>query len=146
MKYLAVPTLALTSLASGAVAPSAPDCAALFEASQRLIPGLRPYVARTYPAGSDFLDVEYPAHNLTEFCRFGANYNTSSISSIQFEIWLPTLKKWNGRFAHVGNGGDAGFIFYGDMGVSLTKYGFAVAGTNTGLQMTGRSPSRTPSH
>ncbi|KAG8711144.1 hypothetical protein FRC09_020757 [Ceratobasidium sp. 395] len=128
-----ISALALVNTVLSMIAPSSPDqCTALFQSSQRLIPGLKPYVARIYPAGSDFLGVEYPAHNLTEFCRFGANYNTSSTSSIQFEVWLPTKEKWNGRFAHVGNGGDAGYLFYGDMGVALTKYGFAVAGTNVG--------------
>ncbi|QRV75223.1 carbohydrate esterase family 1 protein [Ceratobasidium sp. AG-Ba] len=124
MKYsIATIPLALATLVAGL---GSPDCVNLFQSSQRLIPGLRPYVSRIYPAGSDFVGVGVttPAHNLTEFCRFGANYNTSSTSSIQFEVWLPTVKRWNGRFAHVGGGGD--------MGTAMTKYGFAVAGTNAG--------------
>ncbi|SDA03112.1 BZ3500_MvSof-1268-A1-R1_Chr11-1g03310 [Microbotryum saponariae] len=64
------------------------------------------------------------------FCRFGAEIKTSSQSKIHFEVWMPD--KWSGRFAMVGNGGDAGSVNYPDMGVPLTKYKFAVASTNTG--------------
>jgi len=104
----------------------------LLNSSQIIIPGIKPYVARTYPAGSNFSEGAYPARNIAEFCRFGAHYNTSSTSSIQFEVWLPTAKNWNGRFAHVGGGGNSGTIYYQDMGLPLTKYGFAIAGTNAG--------------
>ncbi|KAJ1305115.1 hypothetical protein OPQ81_000152 [Rhizoctonia solani] len=97
-----------------------------------LIPGLRPYVAQTYSAGSNFSLNDLIFSDLSEFCRFGAQYNTSANSQIQFEVWLPTADNWNGRFAHAGNGGDLGSISYQEMSVPMTKYGFAMASTNTG--------------
>lgn len=110
----------------------ATNCTALLDSTPTLIPGLRPYVAQTYATGSNFTEANSTVPNLAEFCRFGAQYNTSSASQFQFEVWLPTAANWNGRFAHVGNGGDLGSISYSDMGVPLTKYGFAVASTNAG--------------
>jgi len=50
-------------------------------------------------------------------------------SEIRFEVWLP--KTWNGKFAGIGNGGTAGFIFYPDMAEPL-KRGYAVGATDTG--------------
>ncbi|KEP49446.1 putative feruloyl esterase B, partial [Rhizoctonia solani 123E] len=110
-----------------------PNCTALLDSAPALIPGLRPYVAQTYPAGSSFsLGNTTTFSDLSEFCRFGAQYNTSTNSQIQFEVWLPTADNWNGRFAHAGNGGDLGSISYQEMSVPMTKYGFAMASTNTG--------------
>jgi feruloyl esterase len=51
--------------------------------------------------------------------------------AINFEVWLPTEANWNGKFNGVGNGGLAGFINTGDMGVSLAR-GYATASTDTG--------------
>ncbi|CAE6426162.1 unnamed protein product [Rhizoctonia solani] len=95
-----------------------PNCTALLDSAATLIPGLRPYVAQTYPAGSEFsLSNTTSFSDLSEFCRFGAHYNTSTNSQIQFEA---------------GNGGDLGSISYQEMSVPMTKYGFAMASTNTG--------------
>ncbi|KAF8741886.1 tannase family, partial [Rhizoctonia solani] len=85
-----------------------------------------------YPAGTNFTSDEGSVPNLAEFCQFTAQYNTLSSSSLQFEVWMPMVENWNGRFAHVGNGVDSGSISYSYMGVPLTKYGFAVASTNAG--------------
>ncbi|KAH9814713.1 Tannase/feruloyl esterase [Melampsora americana] len=69
--------------------------------------------------------------NLPRFCRFGGHFNTSSISQVQFEVWLP-VEDWSGRFAFVGNGGGAGGVNFPDMGIPLSKYKFAVVSTNAG--------------
>ncbi|CCO32740.1 hypothetical protein BN14_06803 [Rhizoctonia solani AG-1 IB] len=120
------------------VAHSVDNCSALFSESKILIPNLNPYVARGYEAGTTFSTADAsPAYNtpvpdLIEFCRFGAEYNTSTTSKFRFEIWMPSAEKWNGRFAFVGNGGDAGGVNYPDMGIPLSKYGFAVASTDGG--------------
>ncbi|CEL58899.1 hypothetical protein RSOLAG1IB_08919 [Rhizoctonia solani AG-1 IB] len=141
------------------VAHSVDNCSALFSESKILIPNLKPYVARGYEAGTTFSTADAsPAYNtpvpdLIEFCRFGAEYNTSTTSKFRFEIWMPSAEKWNGgfnttkpsfyinneqicpslgRFAFVGNGGDAGGVNYPDMGIPLSKYGFAVASTDGG--------------
>ncbi|CAE6505343.1 unnamed protein product [Rhizoctonia solani] len=91
------------------------DCAGLLSSSQTLIKGLKPYVAEIHPANVTFVPVGNPAYpnpvpDLPEFCRFGAEYNTSTISKFRFELWLPKSGHWNGRFAMVGNGGDAGGV------------------------------------
>ncbi|KAJ1302703.1 hypothetical protein OPQ81_003018 [Rhizoctonia solani] len=113
------------------------DCAALFNNSRTLIKGLKPYVTEVHPANVTFVPVgnvayPQPVPDLPEFCRFGAEYNTSIKSKFRFELWLPKSDHWNGRFAFIGNGGDAGGVNYGDMAIPLAKYGFAVASTDTG--------------
>ncbi|CAE6437042.1 unnamed protein product [Rhizoctonia solani] len=126
----------ITSAASGTDA--AIDCSSLFVESKSLIPGLQPYSVQSYPAGTTFSTPDAsprynsPVPNLTAFCRFGAEYNTSTSSKFRFEIWMPNPDEWNGRFAFVGNGGYAGGINYPDMGIPLSKYRFAVASTDTG--------------
>ncbi|KAF8684546.1 tannase family [Rhizoctonia solani] len=128
------------------------DCTALFKDSQALIKGLKPYASEVHPANVTFVpvgDIAYPqpVPDLPEFCRFGAEYNTSTTSKFRFEVWLPDSKLWNGRFAFVSYVFsvnytladyeweyrlDAGGVNYADMAIPMTKYGFAVASTNTG--------------
>jgi feruloyl esterase len=52
-------------------------------------------------------------------------------SEINFELWIPTVAAWNGRFQGVGNGGYSGALDYGRMAGALRK-GFATAGHDTG--------------
>ncbi|KAF8671801.1 tannase family [Rhizoctonia solani] len=133
------------------------DCAALFKDSQTLIKGLKPYASEVHPAKVTFVPVgniayPEPVPDLPEFCRFGAEYNTSTTSKFRFEVWLPNSELWNGRFAFVSPVFsenytpadyerecrlDAGGVNYADMAIPLTKYGFAVASTNTGHNGTG---------
>ncbi|KDN49057.1 hypothetical protein RSAG8_02410, partial [Rhizoctonia solani AG-8 WAC10335] len=120
---------------------AAVDCSSLLADSRSLISGLRPYAAQSYPAGTTFstpdasLRYNSPVPNLISFCRFGAEYNTSANSKFRFELWMPSPEEWNGRFAFVGNGGD--------MGIPLSKYGFAVASTDTGHNGTSEDGSFT---
>jgi hypothetical protein len=68
----------------------------------------RPYTTRSLATsdGTNFsIPDSPPVPNLPSFCRFGAFFNTSSQSRVQFELWLP-VNGWNQRFAFVGNGGD----------------------------------------
>lgn len=98
------------------------DCPGLFNASTVLIPGLSPYIASVYDLrllstrwSLTLLSVSHPANvtfstpdaspsypqpvpDLPEFCRFGAEFNTSKISKVRFEVWLPKLDHWNGVF------------------------------------------------
>ncbi|KAF8602378.1 tannase and feruloyl esterase [Ceratobasidium sp. AG-I] len=128
----------LTALLHGSNTSHPLNCSALLDASTALILGLNPYVAAIHPANVTFSTPDaspsypQPVPDLPEFCRFGAEFNTSKISKVRFEIWLPKLDHWNGRFAFVGNGGDAGGVNYPDMGIPLSKYGFAVASTDNG--------------
>ncbi|KAL8283907.1 hypothetical protein RQP46_005339 [Phenoliferia psychrophenolica] len=113
-------------------------CADLWRVAPTLLPSLEVYVAQSYPANTTFstpfasVGYKTPVPNLSAFCRFGAYIHTSNTSKTQFEVWLPLESEWSGRFAMVGNGGDAGGVNYPDMGMPLSKYHFAVASTDAG--------------
>src|SRR5262245_6437406 len=70
-----------------------------------------------------------PYGGLPAFCRVAGTIAPVPDSQIHFEVWLPT--GWNRKFAAVGNGGAAGFIFYPFMAEAL-KGGYAVGATDTG--------------
>jgi len=74
-------------------------------------------------------DVQY--HDIPAFCRVAATMRPSSDSEIKIEVWLPAPSAWNGKFMAVGNGGQAGEIYYHKMGLPLSL-GYAVASTDTG--------------
>ncbi|KAI5478379.1 hypothetical protein MNV49_005128 [Pseudohyphozyma bogoriensis] len=132
-----VQAASLLALAASAVAAPAPSaCSALWQTAPKLISNLTIYVAESYPDNTTFstptatTDYNTPVTNLSAFCRFGAYFNTSSNSRVQFEVWLP--EDWNGRFAMVGNGGDAGGINYPSLGAAMSGYQFATSSTDTG--------------
>ncbi|GAA5855137.1 hypothetical protein JCM8547_002395 [Rhodosporidiobolus lusitaniae] len=117
---------------------SAISCHDLWEKAPQILPDLEVYYAGDYEAGTNFTTeyatVAYPdaVPDLAAFCRFGAWIHTPGDNRVQFEVWLPKPEEWSGRFAMVGNGGDAGGVNFPDMGVPLTKYHYAVASTDTG--------------
>jgi len=74
-------------------------------------------------------DVAYK--DIPAFCRVTATMRPSSDSEIKIEVWLPPAQTWNGKFMAVGNGGQAGEIYYHKMGLPLSL-GYAVASTDTG--------------
>ncbi|KAH8895586.1 tannase and feruloyl esterase [Thozetella sp. PMI_491] len=61
---------------------------------------------------------DLPAH-----CRVAAQFNTSSDSTVNFEIWMPDISQWNGRFLAVGNGGWAGASQLKDFATMSTNGG-----------------------
>ena len=67
-----------------------------------------------------------PAH-----CRIEATARPTSDSEIKFEVWIPPVDAWNGKFEGVGNGGYSGAIGYTAMAAGLQR-GYAVAGSDTG--------------
>lgn len=77
------------------------------------------------PAGAQ-TSLDVPA-----FCRVTATARPTSDSEINFEVWLPEARLWNGDFEGVGNGGYVGAIHYSDMAEAL-KRGFATSGSDTG--------------
>jgi feruloyl esterase len=88
-----------------------------------------PDLVMTLPAGpagpGARLDVTVP------LCRLIAFSTPTSDSHITFELWLPSVANWNGKFQAVGNGGFIGQIGYGAMASAL-KRGYATASTDTG--------------
>ena len=67
----------------------------------------------------------------TPFCRARGIIKPSSDSDINFEVWLPPVGTWNGRYEGVGNGGFAGTVIYEAMYLAL-QAGYAASGTDTG--------------
>ena len=49
---------------------------------------------------------------LPAFCRVEATARPTSDSDIKFEVWIPPVEAWNGKFQGVGNGGYSGAIGY----------------------------------
>jgi feruloyl esterase len=65
------------------------------------------------------------------FCRIQATSRPSTDSDIKFEIWMPVVSSWNGRFLAVGGGGNSGSIQYTPMSIGLAQ-GYAVLSTDNG--------------
>src|SRR4051794_31087116 len=68
---------------------------------------------------------------LPAFCRVEATARPTSDSDIKFEVWIPPVEAWNGKFQGVGNGGYQGSISYAAMAAALRR-GYATASTDTG--------------
>ena len=67
---------------------------------------------------------------LPAFCRVTAVAKPTADSDIKIEVWLPATG-WNGKFRGQGNGGFAGSIDYGALGLAIAQ-GYATAATDTG--------------
>ena len=78
------------------------------------------------PPGPEAAALTLPAH-----CRVEATARPTTDSEIRFEVWIPPVDAWNGKFEGVGNGGYAGAIGYAAMAAGLRR-GYAVASTDTG--------------
>ena len=83
--------------------------------------------------------------DLPAFCRVAATLRPTSDSVIKIELWLPPPGAWNGKFMAIGNGGQAGEIYYHKMGLPLTL-GYAVASTDTGHEGKGDDGSYALGH
>ena len=88
-------------------------------------------------------DIAYK--DLPAFCRVAATMRPTSDSEIKIEVWLPPADRWNGKFMAIGNGGQAGEIYYHKMGLPLTL-GYAVASTDTGHEGKGDDGSYALGH
>jgi feruloyl esterase len=132
-------TLTAFALLPAAAAMAAPPCENLTNVSlpQTTITMATPVTPGGFrpPAGFSLNlapgDVAYK--DLPAFCRVAATMRPTSDSDIKIEVWLPQAATWNGKFMAVGNGGQAGEIYYHKMGLPLTL-GYAVASTDTGHQ------------
>jgi feruloyl esterase len=65
------------------------------------------------------------------FCRVIGVATPTSDSHIGFEVWLPPVTQWNGKFQGEGSGGSAGAISVGAMAVALNA-GYATVSTDNG--------------
>ena len=88
--------------------------------------------------------VPQPIANLPSFCRVAGTMRPSKDSDIRFEVWMPA-SGWNGKFFGVGNGGFAGAISYGGLGVAIRE-NYAAASTDTGHQASGTDASWALNH
>jgi feruloyl esterase len=68
--------------------------------------------------------------SLPAFCRVVAEAKPTSDSDIKLEVWLPA-SGWNGKLQGLGNGGFAGLIDTGGLGMAL-KAGYAATATDAG--------------
>jgi hypothetical protein len=65
------------------------------------------------------------------FCRVVGTVTPTSDSHIGFEVWLPPVAQWNGKFQGEGSGGSAGAISTGAM-LEALKAGYASMSTDNG--------------
>lgn len=122
-----VPTLAQTGKPAAAGTP----CASL---AALTIPNVTVNAAAIVAPGFVPPGPQIPGTNnspLPAFCRVEATARPTSDSEIKFEVWIPPVDAWNGKFQGVGNGGYQGSISYTAMGNALRR-GYATASTDTG--------------
>jgi feruloyl esterase len=74
------------------------------------------------------------------FCRVVGVSTPTSDSHIGFEVWLPPMASWNGKFRGEGSGGSAGAISPGPMNDAL-KSGYATMSTDNGHLNDPNSPN-----
>jgi len=65
------------------------------------------------------------------FCRVVGLATPTSDSKVGFEVWMPPLNTWNGKFQGVGSGSSAGSIATAAMLVALMD-GYAAMATDNG--------------
>src|SRR6185503_19050648 len=65
------------------------------------------------------------------FCRVAGVATPSADSHIGFEVWLPPVSQWNGKFRGEGSGGSAGSLSPGPMREALLA-GYATMSTDNG--------------
>jgi feruloyl esterase len=95
------------------------------------IPNVIIHAAAMVAAGSFTPPGGPAALTLPVFCRIEATARPTSDSEIKFEVWIPPLEAWNGKFQGVGNSGYQGSISYAAMAAALRR-GYATASTDTG--------------
>lgn len=125
----------LIGLASAPV--KAASCESLVSLS---LPDTTITMAQIVPAGSFVLPPGTPPgppgvppprfDNLPPFCRVAATLKPTADSDIKIEVWLP-VSGWNEKFQAVGNGGWAGVISFGALGLAVGR-GYAAGSTDTG--------------
>ena len=120
--------LVLWAQAAGPSAAAGTACANL---AALTIPNVTVNAAALVAAGPFTPPGSQTAMTLPAFCRVEATARPTSDSEIKFEVWIPPVEAWNGKFQGVGNGGYQGSISYAAMATALRR-GYATASTDTG--------------
>jgi feruloyl esterase len=89
---------------------AAPPGTACSDLKALSIPDVTVTAATAMPAGSFTPPGSRNAITLPAFCRVVGVAKPVSDSEIRFEVWIPPVQAWNGKFQGVGNGGYAGSI------------------------------------
>jgi feruloyl esterase len=72
------------------------------------LPQTKVTLARSYRAGELVSGMTKAPVGL---CRVAGTSKPSNDSNINFEVWIPTNGRWNGKYEQIGNGGFAGTIW-----------------------------------
>src|SRR5438874_13232157 len=130
-RFVAAFALALTPLFAEVSTPAASTGTACANLAALTIPNVTIKSATAAPAGPFTPPGAQTALTLPAFCRIEATARPTSDSDIRFEVWIPPVDAWNGKFEGVGNGGYQGSISYAAMATALRR-GYATASTDTG--------------
>src|SRR5438067_8333959 len=134
-RYIAGLVVALIPLAGETIVPAAASSGPYGTACSNLaaltIPNITIKSANTVNAGPFTAPGSATSMTVPAFCRVEATARPTSDSDIRFEVWIPPVEAWNGKFQGVGNGGYQGSISYPAMATALRR-GYATASTDTG--------------
>jgi len=123
--------VALLPLIGQAAAPAGPGGTSCDNLAALTIPNITIKSANAIAAGPFSPPGSTAPLTLPAFCRVEATARPTSDSEIKFEVWLPPVEAWNGKFQGVGNGGYSGALGYAAMAAGLRR-GYAVTSNDTG--------------
>ena len=92
------------------------------------LPQTKVTLARSYRAGEM---VSGATKAPVDLCRVAGTSKPSTDSNINFEVWIPTNGRWNGKYEQIGNGGFAGTIWVSYIADAVSR-GYAAAATDDG--------------
>jgi feruloyl esterase len=130
-RFVAAFALASTPFLTEVMTPAAAAGTACANLAALTIPTVTIKSATAVTAGPFAPPGSQTAMTLPAFCRIEATARPTSDSDIKFEVWIPPVEAWNGKFEGVGNGGYQGSISYAAMATALRR-GYATASTDTG--------------
>src|SRR6266496_929880 len=130
-RLVAAVALAVTPLLTEVMTPAASTGTACASLAALTIPNVTIKSATAVTAGPFTPPGAQTAMTLPAFCRVEGTARPTTDSDIKFEVWIPPVDAWNGKFEGVGNGGYQGSISYAAMATALRR-GYATASTDTG--------------
>src|SRR6185436_16288881 len=130
-RFAAALVAAMLPLLGQAIPTAAPGGTSCANLAALTIPNITIKSSNAIPAGPFSPTASGTPMTLPAFCRVEATARPTHDSDIKFEVWIPRLEAWNGKFEGVGNGGYSGAIGYAAMATGLRR-GYAVASTDTG--------------